>query len=772
MVSVSTERGLAIRGTVGAVLLVLFVAGSAMAATISGKVSDSESGEPLAYVTVQVIGETVRGGTINRGAMCGRDGEFVLPGVPVGRYILRCSRIGYATYEDSLVVRDDGDYRRLIELTVELIEVEAIVVEADRFERERKVQTGFVSIKAAELAELPGIIEGDPIRSLQLLPGVQGASDLSSGLYVRGGGPDQTVVLLDGVPVYNPTHAFGFFSTFNADALNEVNLYKGAYPARYAGRLGAVLDVRSIDGNTREVRGKAGVSTIAARIAVEGPVSNGGKWMVGGRRTYIEPLLNAMSTPESPLPSYYFYDFNARLSTARTHRGGLTLGTYFGRDKIDFELDSDTQINMDWGNTLVSAGYGVPFGESLLAGIKLFISQYKSDTDVSLFTTPVAIDNRIQDISLRGDVSWFPSPTHRVTAGLQGTQYNVYYRQDFNQENTIDYRRTTYEASMFVEDEWSSPAGSAVRGGVRFRYLDDGRRFMVEPRLSVVQPVSPVFRLKVGGGIYNQYLQLVSTEGFSAADFYVPIDDTAPPSRSWQTVLGLEWEPVGQYKLTIEGYYTGLGDLVTLDTNSQPEPDGVTAENIFHTGGDGFQTGVEFFAERRTGALTGWIGYTLGWTRRQFADLNQGNRFPPKYDRRHDFSAVTQYRVGKWRFGVNFVYATGQAFTPVSAWWFIRNPVTGQAKPQLLAAERNSSRLLPYNRMDLSFSRDFSFFGKPAEIYLQIFNLYSRRNDWFIQYDVNKFEDQGDIVMDDYYVDPIIVRQLPIIPSIGVNFEF
>jgi hypothetical protein len=753
-------------------LVALCVPAVLFAATVTGTVRDAETGSPLAFVTVQVIGETERAGKINRGAMCGEDGNFTLDGIPAGRYVLRCSRVGYATYEDSLIVSADREYRRDVALAVQPVEVEEIVVKADRFERERKVQTGFVSVKATELAELPGIIEGDPVRSLQLLPGVQAASDISSGLYIRGGGPDQTLVQLDGVPVYNPTHAFGFFSTFNADALEEVNLYKGAYPARYSGRLGAVLDVNSSDGNRREVSGAAGVSTIAARLTLEGPVSDGGTWMVGGRRTYLEPLLNALSTPESPLPSYYFYDVNAKLSTARTNRGGLTLSTYFGRDKIDYELDSDTQLNLDWGNTLVSAGYGVPLGESLLAGVKFFISQYRSDTDLSIFTTPIVVDNRIQDATLRGEVTWFPSARHRLTAGIQGTQYNVYYRQDFNQENSIDYRRRTYEGSLFVEDEWSVSDGTAVRGGAQFRYLDDGGRFLFEPRLSVVRPLRPQFRLKMGAGVYNQYLQLVTTEGFSAADFYVPIDDTAPPSRSWQTVLGFEWEPARQYKLSVEGYYTGLGDLVVLDDNSQPEATGLTAEDIFYTGGDGYQTGVELFAERRTGALTGWVGYTLGWTRRQFSELNQGNRFPPKYDRRHDLSVVTQYRTGKWRFGVNFIYATGQAFTPVSAWWFVRNPVTGVAKPQLLAAERNSSRLLPYNRMDLSASREFTMFGRPADVYLQIFNVYSRRNDWFVQYDVNMAGEDSPWAWDEYYVDPVIVRQLPIIPSIGLNFEF
>jgi hypothetical protein len=268
-------------------------------------------------------------------------------------------------------------------------------------------------------------------------------------------------------------------------------------------------------------------------------------------------------------------------------------------------------------------------------------------------------------------------------------------------------------------------------------------------------------RLKFGAGLYNQYLQLVSTEGFSAGDFYVPIDETAPPSRSWQTVLGLELQPNPQYRLSVEGYYTGLNALVLLDNNTPPERTGLTAADIFFTGGQGYQTGVELFVERRMGAVTGWIGYTLGWTRRTFPEVNGGKTFPPKYDRRNDISAVGQYRRGKWRFGANLVYATGQAFTPVSAQWVVRDAITGYTKPEVLAAERNSARLLPYHRLDVSATREFGLFGKPAEFFVQVFNLYSRRNDWFVQYDVEETT-----------VEPQIVRQLPIIPSVGVNFEF
>ncbi|MCK4775584.1 MAG: TonB-dependent receptor [Candidatus Krumholzibacteria bacterium] len=744
-----------------AAVLLFVTAAVAAASQVTGLAADAETKKPLGFVTVQVIGNTDRGGVINRGAACDAGGRYTIDAVPFGRYILRCSRIGYSTYQDSLIISADRVYRRDVEMTVQPVEVEKIVVEADRFAREKQIQTGFVSIDAEELADLPGIIEGDPIRSLQLLPGVQAASDISSGLYIRGGGPDQTVVLLDGVPVYNPTHAFGFFSTFNADALEEVNLYKGAYPARYGGRLGAVLDVRSADGNRRQFRGEAGISTIAARLTLEGPVANGGTWIVDGRRTYLEPLLNALSTAENPLPSYYFYDFNAKLSSARSERGGLSLSLYLGRDNVDFPLDADSELNLVWGNTLVTAAYGLPISETFLGGLKFAISQYTSDTDVRIFTTPLSVDNRLQDMTFRGDLTWFAGGAHTVTTGLAATVYDVYYVQDFNQDIALDYRRRTYEAAAFVEDEWIFPGGSALRAGLRGRYLGDGGRFLFEPRFSGVRPVSPTVKLKLGAGIYNQYLQLVTTEGFSAADFYVPIDETATPSRSWQSVFGVEWTPEPKYKISVDLYYTGLSDLVVLNTRQQPEPTGLTAAEIFYTGGEGYQTGIELFAERRIGPLTGWIGYTLGWTRRRFDQINQGKTFPPKYDRRNDFNAVAQYRRGKWKYGANIVYATGQAFTPASATWAIGNPITEQVEPQVLAAERNSSRLLPYHRLDVSAARNFVMFNQPAEVYIQVFNLYSRRNDWFVQYNVEGF-----------VVEPAIVRQLPVIPSIGISFQF
>jgi hypothetical protein len=397
----------------------------------------------------------------------------------------------------------------------------------------------------------------------------------------------------------------------------------------------------------------------------------------------------------------------------------------------------------------------------LRGDLRWSLSRYASDTEVKIFTTPVGINNHLQDVTFSGELTWLAGTSHRITAGLKRSQYVVLYQQYFNLENQIDYRRQTYEASGFVEDEWSFDNGTAVRTGLRFRYLDDGGRYLPEPRISGVRPLSGELKLKFGAGLYNQYLQLVSTEGFSAGDFYVPIDDTARPSRSWQSVLGLEWNPTPGYEFSAETYYTDLRDLVLLDTNSPFQKTGLTAEEIFYTGGEGYQTGVELFAERKKGRLTGWVGYTLGWTRRQFAEINEGRSFPPKYDRRHDLNVVARYGLGKWELGGNFVYTTGQAFTPASVQYQLFDPIKDEVESQVLAAERNSSRLLPYHRLDVSAKRDFKLFGKPAALNMQIFNLYSRRNDWFVQYDI-----------EDFAVDPVVVKQLPIIPSVGLTFEF
>lgn len=732
----------------------------ALGADVSGTIRNAESGEAVDFASVQLIGKTPAGAYVLRGVMSTSQGFFFIPDVPAGRYVLNFSRVGFETREDSLAVEDGRVYELDITLALQPVEVDEIVVEADRYANVKEVQTGFLNLEADRLADLPGLVEADPIRGLTLLPGVQAASDFSSGLYVRGGGPDQTLVLLDKVTVYNPTHAFGFFSSFSADALDEVNLYKGAYPAEHGGRLGAVLDVRSKVGNDTEVKGKGGVSTIASRLQLDGPLG-GGSWLASARRTHLEPFLNAVRTPDNEIPDYYFYDLNARLSVPWAG-GKIAVSGYHGRDDLFFDLESDTKLNLNWGNALLTTSYRRTIAGAAVSELRLSASEYKSDTDLLVFSTPVRFKNRIRDYSAAAELKWGLGGRVQLNAGAMATRYDVSYAQEFNRDLQVDYRREPWEAALFGEARWTPEPGTVVLGGVRGRYIDDGGRTLLEPRLSASHRVSDRWRLKLGGGIYNQYLQLVSTEAFSAADFYMPIDDTADPGTSWQGVAGVEWTPSPTHNVSIEGYYTRLRDLVQFNTNVSSDAAETDAADLFYVGGYGYATGIELFVERRRGALTGWIGYTLGWTRRTFDELNQGKAFPPKYDRRHDVSAVAQYRRDKWEYSATFVMASGQAFTPAAAVYGLHNPATGKiGDPKLLPADRNSARLLPYHRLDVSVSRDFTWFGQSFEWFVQVFNLYSRRNEWFVQYN-----------LDEPTAEPDVVKMLPIIPSLGINFEF
>jgi hypothetical protein len=742
-------------------LLVLALPAAAFAATVRGVTRDAESGQALGFVTVQVFGRSAAGDDVARGLMTLADGSYSFASISPGRYTIRFARVGYTMREDSLLVADDREYTLDVALSVAPIQVEGVAVEADRLKRERDEQTGFVSVEADRLASLPGIAEGDPIRVLELIPGVQTASDFSSALYVRGGGPDQTLVLLDRTTVYNPTHAFGFFSTFNADAIGDVSLYKGAYPAEHGGRLGAVLDVRTREALARRIGGKAGISTIASRVALEGPAGRG-SWAAGGRRTHLEPMLELIRDEDTEVPDYYFYDVNGKLAVP-TGGGRIEVSLYTGHDDLDFLLDEDTFLNLDWGNTVASGAFVRALGEGLIATARLSYSDYASHSTATAFTTPASFENGIRDYTAAGEVAWVAGPRHTLTAGLQASRYEAAFSQVFNAETLFDYRRESFETALFAEDRWTPWAETVADAGLRVRYLDDGGRWLFEPRLALAQRLAENLRAKLGGGIYHQYLQLVATEAISAADFYVPIDASTDVGRSWQVTGGVDWRWSPAWLASVEGYYTGLSNLVLLDNSTTVDGDVAVADDLFYLDGTGYATGVELFLRRDRGPLTGWVGYTLGWTRRTFPEVNEGDEFPPKYDRRHDVSAALEYARGPWRFTGAFVYATGQAFTPVDGRYSLRDPTTGVIPDdiELLYADKNSARLLPYNRLDVGVARDFSFFGARAEWLVEVFNLYSRRNEWFVQY-----QRDGSIV------DVDVAKMLPIIPSIGVNVWF
>ncbi len=734
--------------------------------TLSGFVRDHSDGESLPSASVAVAVEDPPHDHPLMGTMTNSEGYYAVPDIPPGTCIVTVSYIGYATYRDTLSLATGQQLRRDIELERESVHIGGVVVtaEASPLENELRHQPSVVNLKMKSLQKMPAMGEPDLLRSLQLLPGVQTASDFSSGLYVRGGGPDQTGIMLDQMRLYNPSHAFGMFSTFNPDAIKDVTFYKGVYPAQYGGNLGAVLDVQNRDGNRREFSTSGGISLISSRLMTEGPLGNG-SWMVAGRRTYIDPVLRLIRGAVDDLDGlgYWFYDVNAKVNTQLSPNDNLMISAYGGDDHLDIAVADSVNtfaFGNSWGNRAVTGRWTHVFSPALFGRMIALYSKYNSDISVDFFGTPIALRNRVRDITLKGDLDYFASADHTVRTGVDLTLYRFDYGWQFDQYEGNEVVKP-YLLSTYVQDNWKVTPLTEARLGLRTSYYEEGGRLFVNPRLSISHALQPGLRLKLAGGSYRQYLQLVSTEGFSGGDVWVSLDETVEPGRSWQGVTGLEWEPSTTYRISLESYYTDMANLVVIDQEAEENIEQETSEDIFKTGGEGYATGLELFAEKRRGRLSGWLGYTLGWTRRTFPEIDGGRSFPPKYDRRHDLSLTGTYRFAKWSWTANFVYGTGQAYTPASARYTLREPASDLPVDRYLAAWRNTARLLPYHRLDIGMRRQGRLFGADVEFYLQVFNIYNRRNEWFIQYDPDNTGEK-----------PAVVKMLPIMPTFGIDFKF
>ncbi|NNE43128.1 MAG: TonB-dependent receptor, partial [Gemmatimonadetes bacterium] len=473
------------------------------------------------------------------------------------------------------------------------------------------------------------------------------------------------------------------------------------------------------------------------------------------------PLLDALRTEDNDLPSYYFYDSNGKLVLPLGLDSRLTLDGYLSQDDLRVDLDEGFFFDQRWSNRTASAEWQYDFSPTLTGTVKGFFSRYRSSTSAEFFSTPASFGNELRDASALATMDWRLGADHAFKTGLQFSDYDFSFLSSFNQQTSIEYAASPYDISWFVEDDWTPGDRINIQEGIRLRYFSEGQRWLFEPRLSVSVPASDTVTLQLGSGLYNQYVQLVSTEGFSGSDFYLPLDETVKPGFAWQNVLGARWDPTAEWRFSVEGYASDLRNLVLLETDSSADESDTSSDTVFRSGGTGYAAGVELFAEKRTGMLRGWVGYTLGWTRRTFDDVNGGREFPPKYDRRHDLKAVGLVSRGKWKYSTSFVLASGQAFTTATARYGVRDPSTGMFEELVLPGDRNGARLAPYHRLDVSATRSFSLFGRDAEWVFQVFNLYGRRNEWFVQYDITDGE-----------FDVEVVRQLPMIPTAGINFTF
>ena len=760
--------------------------------TVSGTVTDAASGESL-------IGATVYAPTLGRGVTTNAYGFYSLT-LPASPTRLVASYVGLATDDVTLPLRDN--LRRDIALAADSTGLGEVVVEALDADVASAGPYASVALTGDDVQALPALLgEADVLKALQLQPGVSGGAEGTSGLQVRGGTPDQTLVLLDGIPVYNASHLFGFLSVFNADAVKRVELFKGGFPARYGGRLSSVVDVRMREGNEQEREGHARIGVLSSQALAEGPIGDG-SYMVSGRRTYVDliaaPVFAATGGLDNFTPTAFFYDLNAKANTRIGDRDRLYLSLYAGRDRFAATASEDEGGGsgfLTWGNLTGALRWTRPLSDRLFAATTLTASDYAFN--VGLDSRPVVTrdgDTRtfrsryvssIRDLTLTSDLGWSPSAAHTVNLGGSVTRHAYapgafsYNPLDAEADTTLGSDPTSsWEGAVYVEDEVRlGPA--LVSAGVRATALAvDGETYgAIEPRLAA--------RLGVGGvsvrgslARMTQYLHLLTTVGGIGlpADLWVPATGRVGPERSWQASVGVARESgptrwsADVYAKEMRGLVAYREDAVFLraDTDWQDQV----------TTGDGRSVGLELAASHAGPRTSAQIAYTLSRTDRRFDALSDGARFPYRYDRTHDLGLAARHRLSD-RFDVSaaFIYQTGQSITLPEVTYFTPNPsadltselVGGSSSGEQTFAygPRNGFQLPPTHRLDLALDWYFRRGPRPHALSFEVFNVYNRSNPYYVDVETRIDEATGE-------QRKVLTGRslLPILPSVSYQFSF
>jgi hypothetical protein len=718
------------------------------AGTIHGFVREKDSLEPIVLGNVWIKGT-------NLGTTTNMKGYYVLPELKPGDYEIAFRYIGYSTVIVRQKVGQGDDIELNVMLELEPIVMQAAVVTAERDKRELDIKPGQISVEVPQLRAIPPVAEPDLFRALQMLPGVATLSDFSARLYIRGGSADQNLILLDQIDVYNPNHMFGFFSTFNTDAIKSVELLKGGFPAMYGGRLSSVLNVIDKEGNREHFQGVTRLSLLSANATLECPWKRG-SWMVSGRRTYLD-LASKMVDFDLP---YYFYDGHARINFDINKNNQASASFYVGDDILDLSQDG-TAIKLDWGNKTFSSQWTHLFSSKLFSHFVFAGSRFKSNTGVEFDDISFGILNQITDLSLKGYLTYTPTTGHSMDFGFETKKLDFDLNYKVVDNEYPNGFKGNYLAFYF-QDNYRLGAFTIFQTGLRLSHYSDGNYSCLEPRISLKRILNDRVNLTFSYGRYNQFLNLVQQEGMSFADMWFPVDKTFAPGRADHFIIGYSYDNKETFSVNAEAYYKNYGNIAEYRAfRGADEPlDHQTAAQNFYRG-KGKAYGGDVYIRNNIYGLKGWIGYSLSWSKKQIDGYNFGKEYYPTYDRRHTITAIEDYYLGrKWRLNLAFKYGSGQPYTEVTARYAVLTP-NGYVYYLPLDGEKNFYRLPAYHRLDVGLFRTTRIFGLDSEIYVQVVNVYNHKNVWFRRYQT--------------YNNPATIKDytmLPLLPTFGISFNF
>ncbi len=740
--------------------------------TLSGTIKDAQNGEFL-------IGASVYLPELKRGALTNEYGFYSLE-LPAQTSRVQFSFVGYTPqYRDVL---GDKSMTLDLELTTETT-LQTLEVRADNYkEQVQSTQMSVVRLSAKEAKLIPALLgETDILKTLQLKPGVQSGSEGQSGISVRGGQTDQNLFLLDDAVVYNPLHLFGFFSAFNGDAVKDVRLYKGDFPAQYGGRLSSVVDIRTDEGNRREYDISGGLGLIASRLTVQGPIKKDkSSFLVGARRTYADVftrLVNEANKGKAnydPIPDYFFYDLNASANFDLGKKDKLFFTTYYGQDRFGF-VNDNFNANFNWGNTVLSARWNRVLNPKMFMNTSVSFTNYNYEIKNSFDVVSVNVRSGVQDLTLKSDFSYFPNNNHQLRFGAMATRHGFEIgRLNFNTTDSLinfqagqDFSGT--QLGIYINDEWTLTDRLKFNVGLRGSGFFNDNKFFVnpEPRVSARYIVNDNVSIKGSYTYMMQYLHLVSNSGASLpTDVWYPSDNVVRPQRMNQVAGGVSWNLGDKYLITNELFYKwGYNQVDFRDGARIFGNQNLSQEFVF---GRAWSYGNEFYIEKKSGALRGWLGYTLMWSWRQFDSITVGQKFPSRFDRRHDFTSVLIWDINKrWTISGVFVYSTGNAVTLPIGRTFIQGTDLDRPFVAPIYTERNSFRFPDYQRLDFNIIYKWRRKNRENDLTLSFYNATNRRNPYFLYYEqINNREGQPERFQAKQ------VSLFPIIPALTWNFKF
>ena len=789
--------------------------------SVNGFVRDDLNGEPISYANVFISNTSI-------GAATNRDGYFVISDIPSGSYEINVSMIGYAVYKETIELSDTSSTRIEVRLKKQVIQGSEILVTAERQKFERSMESSQISLDIREINSAPAFIEPDVFRTLQMLPGVQTTSDFSSALYVRGSTPDQNLIMLDGIVIYNPYHLGGIFSTFNTDAIKEADFHAGGFPARYGGRMGAILNVLNREGNANKITGMFNISLISSKGLLEGPLPKWkgmkGSWMISGRRTYFDSIINALKIPSGQNADgtdsyfqfpYFFYDYQVKINLDINQDHRITYSRFYGDDVLNYSYDDSQTINSTgvkrknesgfnikwpWGNQTNGLIWRWIMSPELVAKTFISNSRYRFDFDLGFYNrdtytytdsiTSIYTDinwrlyDIINDNSLETELTWNAMDNHEITGGFQiknihfelGEEVSISTEDTSVTFSSLALDDNTREFALYIQDRWEVSEKLKFQIGLRGTDYNLHDKLYLDPRFGTKYHYSKNIALKLNWGLYHQFLTTANNqdENLRLVELWLGIPKNKPAAISQHVIGGLEYMSPKNIFYRLEIYHKNFDNLLTLKQENRNTIEGNDSESPFNEfwNTKGESQGIEFLLKKSSGKLNGWVGYTYSETK--YYTEPSGWHYP-NFDRTHTLNMVGNIELtDELEFSAALTRSSGNPFTKIlgrvydweqkldsDTYWY---PVDSY-----MVGDKNTERYDDYFRIDVGMTRkNGNLFGLKYDTYWQVMNVSKHLNIFTYAYQTKRDINTGDQLG----VERRAVPMFPLIFTFGVKFDF